>query len=221
MGNLYRVVLSAVVLGLSFVFAWSGSLRAASLVGSEFKVTFTDPSILAAPVVDTVLIGGSPELRWDDSSQIADKVFLGGEQIDIGDDGASIHDGIVEYIVRGDGDPHPSDPQYSLAGWGPDARFEFAVDEWGPEIFAITDVEVELTDVIDVSLGDDVTFSPIKVWLRVGDLGVAEATGGPDLGTIRLNLTLTVVPEPSSWLLLSLGLAGIGVVPAWRRRRST
>ncbi len=53
--------------------------------------------------------------------------------------------------------------------------------------------------------------------LALTDLGVLSGTGGVSRGQLNGTLTVTAVPEPSSWMLM---VAGLGVVGWIRRRRA-
>jgi hypothetical protein len=183
----------------------------ASLIGYNATVTFVEPGNPDA--VNVVTAGAGPEITPADGTDIGDNILLDGEFIDFGDFS-------IVYRVRGDGADLSGHPGYQTTGFDPDATYVFSGLTFGPTPYRITGVNVGLANVILVALGSEVTFTDDSVSLRIGTLGVGQVAGGPDLGTITLDLQVepvggTPVPEPSVFAMLGLGLAAA----SWHRWR--
>jgi hypothetical protein len=174
----------------------------ATLIGQTITVTFTESGF--ADEVDSVLVGPDPEIVFDDTTNIGGSILDLGELIDIGELS-------IELVIRGDGAFHS--PGFQTAGFGADARYVFSELNLAP--LWIGGVSVTLDNVVGVALGSEVLFSADAVTLIVGTLGVGEVSGGPDLGTVTLDLEL--VPEPHSGLLLGAALVGLVLIAQCRR----
>jgi hypothetical protein len=201
-------LLAVVMAGVGWL---TGPSARADLIGSTATVTFVEPGFLDA--VTIVTVGAGFEITPADGSEIGDNILLDGEYLDLG----AL---TLTYRVRGDGDPLPGFPGFFTTGFDPAAMYVFSDLTFGPTPFRITDVDIDLDNVIGVDPGSEVSFTDDSVSLVIGTLGVGELVGGPDLGTIILSLTIEpigptqAVPEPSALAALGLGLAFL----AWRRR---
>ncbi|HYA37227.1 MAG TPA: hypothetical protein VEI74_03010 [Candidatus Methylomirabilis sp.] len=197
-------VLTVGVMGLLLV----PGITLASFVGQTPTVTYSESPY--PDLVDNVtVVDPGIELQFNDGSNIGDGIMLDGESIDI--KGSSI-----VFSIRGDG------PAYTgldcttcqTTGLGPDARYTLSGFDWGGTQ-SIGSVTVSLNNIFGVALGSEVFFSPTSISLDIGTLGVGPVSGGPDLGTVTLDVTF--VPLPAALPLFSTGLVALaGIV--WRRR---
>jgi len=188
----------------------------AELLGTDVTVTFQEPS--SPDEVDVVTVGAGPEISFLNGTNIGDNILLDFESIDVGDTS-------IIYDIQGGGDPHGT-AGYTTTGFNPAAQYVFSGLEPSGMIADLVGVTVDLTDVIDVALGSEVSFDDDSVTLLVGTLGIADVVGGPDLGRITLNLQFEEqqqperIPEPASGLLCLLGGACLALGYVCRRRRS-
>jgi PEP-CTERM motif len=185
----------------------------ATLIGQNILVTFQEPGF--ADTSDNVTVGAGPEFVSGDGTNIGDDILLDFELIDVSDSS-------ILYRVQGGGPPHAT-PGYTTTGFDPLAQYVFSNLSWTTPS-RITGVNVVLDDVIGVALGSEVFFTDDSVTLVVGTLGVAHVAGAPDLGNIRLDLSVEPIgggggggtaPEPSTLALFGVGLA----LASFRRRR--
>jgi hypothetical protein len=181
----------------------------ATMIGQNVTVSFKQTGYSDSS--DTVTVAAGPDLQFGDGSNIDnDGIFLQGEFIDIG---ASS----IVYNVRGDGTGN------GTGFTGTDGRFVFSDLIWSVAGFHLESVEISsLVNVSNFSLGTDVQFTADSVTILMGNLIVGQIAGAPDLGTITLGLDFQpnespTVPEPSTLVLLGIGLAGFGI---YRRSRN-
>ena len=188
----------------------------AELLGTDVTVTFQEPGF--PDESDLVTVGAGPEISFLDGTNVGDNILLDYESIDVGDTS-------IIYNIQGGGDPHGT-PGYTTTGFDPLAQYVFSGLEPSGVPVDLVGVTVDLTDVIDVALGSEVFFTEDSVTLLVGTLGIADVVGGPDLGTITLNLQFEEqqqperIPEPASVLLCLIGGVCLALGYVCRRRRS-
>jgi hypothetical protein len=76
----------------------------------------------------------------------------------------------------------------------------------------VTGVKVTLDNITGVTLGVQVVFAGGSVRVFVDTLGIPDfkaACNGVQCGTITLDLIVSQVPEPTSFVVLAIGLGGL------------
>lgn len=187
------------------------TLAASTFIGQTPTVTYSEPSSLLPDLVDNVtVVDPAIEIQFNDGSNIGNGIMLDGEYIDIKNTS-------IVFSIRGDGPAYTGSgcSNCQTTGLGPDAHYTISGFNWGgtQSIGAIT---VNTDNIFGVALGSEVFFSPSSVSLNIGTLGVGPVVGGPDIGTVTLNVTF--VPLPAALPLFGTGLAALAGF-TWRRRR--
>ena len=184
------------------------SIALAAFVGQTPTVTYSESGF--PDLVDNVtVVDPGIELQFNDGSNIGNGIMLDGEYIDI--KGSSI-----VFSIRGDGPAYTGSgcTNCQTTGLGADAHYTLSGFNWGGTQ-SIGSVTVSLNNIWGVALGSEVFFSPNSISLDIGTLGVGPVAGGPDLGTVTLNVTF--VPLPAALPLFGTGLAALAGL-TWRRR---
>jgi len=172
----------------------------ASIVGTA-QIRVTDGASL--DVSDDVAIGVGPEITPGDGSNIG-ALLLPSESIDLG--GFTIELRLEEGAVDG------------TTGYPVDTRFIFANLDFGDPALEIVAIGVDLANISGVALGSEINFTGHSIAVRVDTLGIGEIAGAVDVGTIRLNLEVTQVPEPGSFALSALGMTLLAGGRQFRRK---
>jgi hypothetical protein len=169
--------------------------------------------------IETIIAAGGGIDEGDGSTIGGDN---SGPNVDPMLDGEFIHvfDTSVTFSLRGgSGVSVPGFPGHQTTGFGPNARYVLSgLFETG--VAEISAVSIALTDVVNVQLDDQVTFTGTSVTLFIDDLGILNDSD--PLGTVTLNFTVrefqgpgpTAVPEPGT-----LALFGSAAAVAYIRRR--
>jgi hypothetical protein len=198
-------VLVVSVMGLML----SPSITLAAFIGQMPTVTYSESGFL--DLVDNVtVIDPGVEIAFGDASVIGNDIMLDGEFIDI-------QGSRLVFSIRGEGPAYTGSDctNCQTTGLGPDAHYTLSGFNWGGTQ-SIGSVAVTLDNIWGVSLGSEVLFSPTSISLYTGTLGVGPVTGGPDLGTVTLNVTF--VPLPAALPLFGAGLAAFAGLVGRRRR---
>ena len=69
-------------------------------------------------------------------------------------------------------------------------------------------------------LSDHTTFDPVTSILVVKDVGFHGGGGIADLSVLDQNFSQVMIPEPSTWVMMALGFAGLGYVAFRRNAKS-
>jgi PEP-CTERM motif-containing protein len=188
----FRAAVAAPCLGLALLV---GGAAHASLIGQTVTVALTDGGSLFHD--DDVTVGAGVELAPGDGSDIG-TLLLPSERIDIGATSILL---TLEEGVPGGGTGYPSGTAYvftNLAFFG--------------QATAITGVSLTASNITGISLGN-LTFSATTLRVPIDALLIGELPG-VDTGTLQIDVTFALVPEPGTALLASLGLFAV----AWRAR---
>ncbi len=180
------------------------SSSVAGLLGTSSTVVFTEPGFDS--YVDVVGIFGGVEVLAG-FGRIGTEVMLDFEQIDIQNES-------IVFDIRGDGPAHPDNAAYQTTGLGPLAQYQIKYLTWLDQPGRIVDVNVTLSNVIDVVEGQEVLFDDHSVTLLLGTLGVLDQAGGPDIGQVTIDL-IVELPEVGGTALL---LAALGALAFSRSR---
>lgn len=187
--------LSAAIAALFLCLGPLASAAEATLIGQSVTVTLGDGGSLLYD--DTVTVGGGIELAPGDGSEIG-TVLLPSERIDIGATSILL---TLEEGVPGGGTGYPSGTAYvftNLVFFGQDT--------------AITGVSLTPTNITGISIGN-LAFTATTLRVPLDALAIGEIPG-VDTGTLQIDLTFTVVPEPGTASLAAAGLFAL----AWRAR---
>ena len=188
----FRALVASACLGLVLLV---GEVSHASLIGQSVTVTLSDGGSLFHD--DTVTVGSGVELAPGDGSEIG-TVLLPSERIDIGATSILL---TLEEGVPGGGTGYPSGTAYvftNLAFFG--------------QATAITGVSLTTSNITGISVGD-LSFTASSLRVPISALTIGELPG-VDTGTLQIDVTFALVPEPGTALLASLGLVAV----AWRAR---
>jgi hypothetical protein len=182
-----RAALAAVLLGAGLL---AGQAAEATLVGQSVTVVLGNGTSLHYD--DVVSVGALPELKAGDGSEIG-AVLLPTESIDIGPTSILL---ALEEGVPGGGTGYPAGTAYLFSNL---VFFETQT--------AITGVSVSTVNILGLS-ASDVTFTDTSLRVPIDALTIGEIPG-VDVGSIQIDLSFTIIPEPATALLLSLGLLGL------------
>lgn len=208
-------ILIVVVLAVSLLAA-SGS-ASAGLLGLNVGVEFDLPG-WGENYVDSVLVNATPppEIVGGDATNIGQSGWLfDTEHIDF-------DDVQIEFFFEGGGDEiNPPGGYFDLGFEDPNATLTFTIPGGG-----LIDLTVAAlngaggpADVINYTVGTDITFTSDTIVFDVGALGT---TTGQEPLTLTFDLTFgqggpePLIPEPASMALLGLGMAALRMA---RRRR--
>lgn len=186
----FRAAVAAPCLGVALLV---GGAAHASLIGQSVTVTLGDGGSLFHD--DVVTVGAGIELAPGDGSDIG-TLLLPNERIDIGATSIFL---TLEEGVPGGGTGYPSGTAYAFTNL---AFFGQAT--------AITGVSLTTSNITGISVGN-LTFTATSLRVPIDALLIGEIPG-VDTGTLQIDLTFAVVPEPGTALLASLGLLAL----AWR-----
>lgn len=163
----------------------------ATLIGQAVTVTLGDGGSHHYDDV-VVVVGGVAELAAGDGSEIG-TILLPSESVDIRSSSIVL---TLEEGVPDGGTGYPTGMAYlfsNLALFGQDT--------------AITGVSLTVSNIAGIAIGD-ITFTATTLRVPVDALVIGEIAG-VDVGTLHLDLTFMVIPEPGTALLASLGLAAL------------
>jgi hypothetical protein len=216
-----RLSLTSTLLGVFLLLLASATQAAFIFTGETIGVSFdgTIPGSLSPQVIagsDNIVAGDTDptpdtpfiepyDISYNNGSNIGTNVMLDSEYIDFTDTS-------VTFQLRGDGATH-SDPSgmYQTTGFLT-GSYQISLDATTFSIGNIT--SIDLTDVVGVSLGTEITFDAKNIYFDISTLGILE-TAGADIGRITLNMEL--VPIPAALPLMLSGLAGLALIS--RRRK--
>jgi len=216
-----HLFLTSTLLGVFLLFLTFTSQAAFIFTGETIGVSFTgsipdSPSPQVITGSDNIVAGDSDptpntpfiapyDISFNDGSNIGTDVMLDFEYIDFTDTS-------VTFQLRGDGGSH-SDPSgmYQTTGLLT-GSYQISLDATAFSIGNIT--SIDLTDIIGVSLGSEITFDNKNIYFDISTLGILE-TAGADIGRVTLNMEL--VPIPAALPLMLSGLAGLALIS--RRRK--
>lgn len=190
-----RAAVAAPLLSLGLL---AGPAAEATLLGQSVSVSLSDGGSLSLD--DVVVVGGLPELSAGDGSEIG-SVLLPNESIDIGPSSITLH---LEEGVPGGGTGYPAGTAY---------LFTNLVFFDAPT--AITGVSMSSVNVFGFSIGD-VSFTDTTLRVPIDVLTLGEIAG-VDIGSITLDVTFAIIPEPGTALLTLLGLAGLARARSFAR----
>ena len=186
----FRAAVASACLGLALLV---GGAAHASLIGQSVTVTLGDGGSLFHD--DVVTVGAGVELAPGDGSDIG-TLLLPSERIDIGATSILL---TLEEGAPGGGTGYPSGTAYAFT----DLAF------FG-QTTAITGVSLTASNITGISVGD-LSFTATSLRVPISALLIGDIPG-VDTGTLQVDLTFAVVPEPATALLASVGLLTL----AWR-----
>lgn len=191
----------------------------ASLNGQSVTVTLQESGFSDA--VDTVTAGpGGPQIVGNTGSDPIGSILFSAESV-------NLQDLQIVYHIEGGGGTYTGSasqcsgsPGCSLWSASPDdARFLFSGLSFGSPGTVLQNVVLSTTNVFGAQVAD-ITANSFEV--RFGLAGVLNGVGGnPALGTITLDLQTTVVPLPSSVLMMLGGLLLVSLFRRYRRIASS
>ena len=196
-----------VIAGLVLYLAITPAQAALIFTGQALDITFSEPGF--ADLSDTVIAGTGPELVADvtSTSEIEKFAMIDFESIDIGETS-------ILFTLRGDGGDFGIFDSILYQDTGSRSGASYIVALAGAPI-TIDGVSIgETTNVVNLA-SSDVTLIDGQIHFDISNLAIGTVTGGPDLGTIRLDVTL--IPVPAALPLMLSGLAGLYLIT--RRRK--
>lgn len=195
----WRLSVTSSLVGVLLLLLTSAAQAAYVFTGQNIDVTYAETGF--TDLTDSIIAGSGPEIFYNDGSSIGDGIMLDFEFIDFADNA-------VTFQLRGDGSFYS--PGYQTT------------DSGGSYILSLTGVGISIgsvsigliTDMIDVTVGTDITFDAKNIYFNISTLGILETTSAADIG--RLTLNVEFVPIPAAFPLMLSGLAGLVLI---RRRR--
>jgi len=191
--NVKHLSVTSLLAGAFLLFITSASQAALVFTGQNIDVTFSEPGF--TDLTDSIVAGSSdPDISYLDGSSIGNGNMLDFEFIDFADNA-------VTFQLRGDGSSYS--PGYQTTGLG------------GSYILSLTGVGISIgsvsigsmTDMIDVTVGTDITFDAKNIYFDISTLGILETASVADIGSLTLNVEF--VPIPAAFPLMLSGLAGL------------
>ena len=198
---------ACLISGLLLYLATTPAQAALIFTGQSLDITFSEPGF--ADLSDSVIAGTGPELVADvtSTSEIERFAMIDFESIDIGETS-------ILFTLRGDGNDFATIDNilYQDTGTRSGASYIVALSS-AP--FIIDSVSIAETNNVVNLAASDVNLIDGQIQFDISNLAIGTVTGGPDLGTIRLDVAL--IPLPAALPLMLTGLGGLYLVG--RRRR--
>jgi len=194
--------IASLLAGVFLLLITSASQAALIFTGQNIDVTYSE--IGFTDLTDSIVAGSNDpdrDIFYLDGSNIGNGIMLDFEYIDFTDN-------TVTFQLRGDGSSYS--PGYQTTGLG------------GSYILSLADAGISFDTVsidsainmIDVTMGADITFDARNIYFDISTFGILE-TPGADFGTLTLGVQF--VPIPAALPLMLSGLAGLALVS--RRRK--
>jgi hypothetical protein len=174
----------------------------ATLIGQTLQVELISPNDGGLHLTDIVVAAGGGDILPADGSAIG-ALLLSTEFIDLGSAGG-------DQIAFGFEAGTPG----GTTGYGDLARYVISGLYVGQGL-VISDVAISTNNIAGVLPGVTVQFAANQLTVFIDDFTIGSLPG-IDRGSITLDLTTTIIPEPGTATLLGLGLASLTLSP--RRR---
>lgn len=199
--NARRLSVTSFLAGVFLLLLTSASQAAYVFTGQNIDVSYSETGF--ADLTDPIIAGSDPEIFYNDGTSIGNGIMLDFEFIDFVDNA-------VTFQLRGDGSFYS--PGYQTTGL--DGSYILSLTGVGISIGSVS--IGSMTDMIDVTVGTDITFDAKNIYFDISTLGILETTSVADIGSLTLNVEF--VPIPAALPLMFSGLAGLILIS--RKRKS-